>query len=386
MTFTSLALIVLVGLVGPLVSWRSAGRVPLVVGELLVGALLGASGIGALRADEPTFAFLGQVGFALVMFVAGSKVPMGDAALRSGVRRGGLRVGLVAAAALIVGPVVASVFDTGHGLLYAVILASSSAALILPVLSEAGKGARGSRHYASLVAQVAVADILCIIALPLVIGTDTARAVLGVAVVVAAATLMFLALRWAERSGWRRRVHRISEEHEFVIELRVALGLLFTLAALASSMEVTVMLAGFALGLVVAKVGEPRRVAKQMFAITEGFGGPLFFIWLGASLNLHDLLDHSSAIVLGLSLGGAALACHALGGVVGQPWSLAALTCAQLGVPVAAVTIAGRAGMLRPGEAAAILLGALITVAVTPIVSGRARAALAAVPAGPTNE
>ena len=38
------------------------------------------------------------------------------------------------------------------------------------------------------------------------------------------------------------------------------------------------------------------------------------------------------------------------------------LTAAQLGVPVAAATIGSESGLLRPGEAAALLLGALLTI------------------------
>ena len=54
------------------------------------------------------------------------------------------------------------------------------------------------------------------------------------------------------------------------------------MAALAVAVHVSLMLAGFVSGLAVAAVGEPRRVAKQLFAVTEGFFGPLFFVWLGA--------------------------------------------------------------------------------------------------------
>jgi hypothetical protein len=46
---------------------------------------------------------------------------------------------------------------------------------------------------------------------------------------------------------------------------------LFALAAPAVNTRVSIMLAGFALGLVIAVVGEPRRPARQLWGITEGF-------------------------------------------------------------------------------------------------------------------
>ena len=54
---------------------------------------------------------------------------------------------------------------------------------------------------------------------------------------------------------------------------------------------------------------------------------------------------------------------HLLTGLIGQPLALATLASAQLGVPVAAATIGAQAHILRPGEAAALLLGALTTIA-----------------------
>ncbi|MCB8808881.1 hypothetical protein LJD48_28460, partial [Escherichia coli] len=63
---------------------------------------------------------------------------------------------------------------------------------------------------------------------------------------------------------------------------------------------------------------------------------------------------------------------------LGMPLSLGALSAAQLGVPIAAATIGGQAGLLLPGEASALILGALLTVAVATIAGGRAAASFAA--------
>jgi len=160
-------------------------------------------------------------------------------------------------------------------------------------------------------------------------------------------------------------VHHVSEDRQFAVELRVSLALVFAMAALAVEVHVSLMLAGFVSGLAVAAVGEPRRVAKQLFAVTEGFLAPLFFVWLGASLQLGSLVDHPSMIVLGLCLGvGAALA-HLSAVLLRQPTPYALLASAQLGVPVAAATVGGQLHLLEPGEGAALVLGALIALAVT---------------------
>ena len=88
MNFAVLALICATALAGPLLSLQRFAKIPVVIGELLVGLLLGASGFNLVSAKDPTFSFVADMGFALVMFVAGSHVPLRDPALLSGAARG----------------------------------------------------------------------------------------------------------------------------------------------------------------------------------------------------------------------------------------------------------------------------------------------------------
>lgn len=202
------------------------------------------------------------------------------------------------------------------------------------------------------------------------------RAALGALLVLLASLAVSLFLSWAERTGRRRAVHEVSEERGLALELRLSLTLLFALAAIAQLVGVSVMLAGFGMGLALAGVGEPRRLAKQLFALTEGFFAPLFFVWLGASLDLRTVAAHPSLALLGVCLGAAAAAVHGLMALTRQPLSVAIATCAQLGVPVAAATLGRAQGILAPGEDAALLVGTVVTIAITAAMSaGVARAA-----------
>jgi Kef-type K+ transport system membrane component KefB len=370
-SFLDLAVVCAVALAGPVLASPRRWHLPVVLGELLAGVALGSSGFGVLDAQEPTFTFLGSCGFVLVMFVAGTHVPVRDPRLRTALGTGAARAALAGVVALALGFVVASLVDTSHPLLYAVLMASSSAAIVLPVVESLGLA---GRDLVELLPQVAIADSLCIVLLPLVIDRDhVGRAALGALAVLAAGAVLLGLLQWVEQKGLRSRVHDVSEERQFAIELRVSLALVFAMAALAVAVHVSLMLAGFVSGLAVAAVGEPRRVAKQLFAVTEGFFGPLFFVWLGATLQLRSLIDHPSMIVLGVCLGAGAAVAHLAAVVLRQPAAYAMLAGAQLGVPVAAATVGRQLHVLRPGEGAALVLGALVALAVT--VAGGALAA-----------
>src|SRR5215475_11378507 len=363
--FDTLALLAVIGMAGPLLASIPRFGIPVIIGELLAGLVVGRTGFGIVDHTDPTFTLLADIGFALVMFVVGTHVPMRDKTLRSQIPKALLRAVAVGAAAAVLGVVLAEVFGTGNAAVYAVLMASSSAALALPVIDSLGLQ---GPPVLSVTTQIAIADAASIVLLPLVINPGQApRAALGAVAVAGAAMVCYFLLRTGDRRGWRRRLHRYSHKHLLALELRLSLICLFTLCALAIATHVSIMLAGFALGLVISAIGEPRRLARQLFGITEGFFGPLFFVWLGASLEVRELGDHPALILLGLGLGVGAIAAHSAGRVFGQPLPLAVLSAAQSGVPVAAATLGTQQHLLAPGEPSALMLGALVTVTSTSV-------------------
>ncbi|TGD90054.1 cation:proton antiporter [Mycolicibacterium sp. CH28] len=352
---------------GPLLASVPGLRIPSVIGELAVGLLIGKTGLGLVDPADPTFSLLADIGFALVMFVVGTHVPIRDTTLRSSTPAAVLRAVLVGAVATGLGLGLASVFHTGHAAVYAVLMASSSAALALPVIQALGLE---GPQVLGVTAQIAIADATSIVLLPLVIDPDRAiTAAIGAVVIALCAVILFVALWFTDRRGLRKRLHRYSEANQFALELRISLIALFTLATLAAATHVSIMLAGFALGLAVKAAGEPRRLARQLFGITEGLFSPLFFVWLGASLQVRELAERPEFILLGIALGLGAVLAHLAGRLTGQPLALGALAAAQLGVPVAAATLGTQKHLLSAGEPSALMLGALLTIAVTSVAS-----------------
>jgi Kef-type K+ transport system membrane component KefB len=192
MTFGTLAVLVAAGLAGPLLAAARPGVVPVVVGEIAAGVALGAAGLGWIDPDEPVVDFLATMGFALLMFVAGTHVPLRDPGLR-----GALRAGTVAAtitAALATGTAIALAAWLGieAGVLV-LVLATSSAAIALPLLRE-----RRVTSEAALIALawVTIADVATIMALPVLLhGDGAARVAAGSLGVSALALVLWLAAR-----------------------------------------------------------------------------------------------------------------------------------------------------------------------------------------------
>lgn len=370
MGFSLLALLGLVALLGPLVNWPRHFSVPVVVGELAVGVILGVTGFGIFDSQDDTFDFMAQIGFGLVMFVAGTNVPTNRAQLGHGLAVGARNALLVGVAAAAVGGGIGRLFGTGHGLLYAVVLASSSASLVIPALGTTQlTGPKGTQ----MLVQIALADAAAIITLPLVLDPKRVvhAAVGSVAVIAAAAAYAFIG-RFSSKEETRLR--RVSKQHGYALEMRIVLIMLFAMSALAEKMGVSVMLAGFALGIAFSIDGEPKRLKKQMFALTEGFFAPIFYIWLGASIDLRQLFLHPEAIVLGVTLGLTGIIVHLVPALLKQPIPMAIATAGQLGVPVGAVALGQSEGLLTAWEAPALFLGALVTIVLVSLAVPRVAA------------
>ena len=101
--FGTLAVFVLAGLAGPLLGLSRRWFVPLVVGEILAGMLVGPEVIGAVDPHAPTISFLGEVGFAMLMLSVGMHLPLRDRRLRSSLGTGARLAGIVAVLAIPAG-------------------------------------------------------------------------------------------------------------------------------------------------------------------------------------------------------------------------------------------------------------------------------------------
>jgi Kef-type K+ transport system membrane component KefB len=362
-SFGQLTLIILAGLCGPLLSASRRVLVPVVVGELLAGVALGKTGAGLVKANDPTISFLGNIGFAMLMMVAGMHVPLRDRALVGSLGRGAVAVAASAALGLGGGLVIAHALGIGHPAVWAILMATGSAAIVLPALQEAGVG--GDRALLAM-AWATVADVATIVAVPLVLNPSKAvRAGLGALAVAAGAVAVLLIARFL---AGEKRVHALRAEsarRSWALDLRVALVALFALCALAQWVGTSILIAGFAAGLIVAVEGGPHRLSDQVSGVANGFLVPVFFVVLGASLNVRALVRSPSELELAGALILGMVAVHVLAGqLIRAPVWVALVVCAQLGVPAAVVKLGLAGRVLNAGQGAAIIVAALASLGI----------------------
>ncbi len=362
MVFGPLALILAAGLLGPLLASAPRFAPPVVVGQIFAGVAIGNSGLRWIDPSDQWLTGLAAVGFALLMFVVASHLPLRDGHLLSSLAAGTGATLTVIAISIAAGFALAATVGPARPAILAVLLITSSGAVALPVLQ-----ALGTPQRAALVATawIAIADVVSVLAVPVVLATGgLGRVVLGYVAVIALGTVLYLVANSIRHHSAVRRVRGLSASRGWGLDLRVSLVALFACAWLAMHFGTSILVAGFTIGVVVAALGEPRRVAQQLVGLGEGFLIPLFFVHLGAQLDLAALFRSPAAMQLAASLACAAIALHVAVALVWRlPLSYGLIASAQLGVPAAIVSIALPAHQLTAGEGAAIMAAALVTLA-----------------------
>ena len=360
MSFGPLAIVLAAGLVGPLLASLRRFGPPMIVGEIAAGVVIGRSGLTWVDPSDQLLTGLAAIGFALLMFVVGTHLPVRDRHLRSALGTGLAMTATVAALAVIAGMLLAPKVGLDRPAILAVLIATSSGAVALPVLQDLDRS-----DCATLVAMawVAIADVVTVLALPVVLATGRmGRVVVGGALVVLAGVTMLLLARFARDRPAIRRMRLLSAQRGWGLDLRVSLLALFTCAWLATRFGTSILIAGFAVGTVVALLGEPRRVAQQLVGIGEGFAIPLFFVHLGAQIDLRALLRSSQSLELAAAIAGAAIAIHLIAAIVWRlPIALGLVGSAQLGVPAAVVSIGLGTQQLTAAQGAAVMVALLVT-------------------------
>lgn len=120
------------------------------------------------------------------------------------------------------------------------------------------------------------------------------------------------------------------------------------------------LISGFAAGAVVALLGEPRRVAQQLIGLGKGFFMPIFFVALGARLDLGALVHAPRTLTLAAAVFGGSVVTHVVAARIWRlPLGAGLLSTAQLGVPSAIVSIGLVSHSLSAAQGSAIMAAVL---------------------------
>lgn len=277
-------------------------RLPLpgAVLQVIAGIIVGPSVLGWARIDPPV-QVLSSLGLGMLLFLAGLEIDVDR--LRGPLSRlAGMAFGVSAALGVFCAFLFWVAGQAGQPLLLAIILMSTSAGLLLPLLKDAGEG---TTEFGQLVMTgAAIAEIVPIMLLSLFFSAaskTTADQLVSLAIFLALLVLIGLALTRVRRLRGLDRLLDYLEERSGQLRVRAALTLALACGVLAYQFGFASILGAFAAGLLVHLIEVSGREPNQQFmAKLEGIGFgfliPIFFISVGVGFDLKNLLNHPTAL------------------------------------------------------------------------------------------
>ncbi|MCF8566171.1 cation:proton antiporter [Alicyclobacillus tolerans] len=381
---TSLALIV------PLVVSRIRSfRIPIVVGEILVGVIVGKSGFNIIVSSD-WLKFLEFFGLAYLMFISGLEIDL-RALLpnRELESKGFSRLFVSTPVFSLVTTALTFVMATGLSwwlflhhfikspLLVALIITTTSLTVVVPVLKE--YDLLGNPYGQLLLGAAVMADfatmLLISVAASLYQGGFSPSVLLVLVLIFILVLLYFVFRRFSGIVRLRSLAHGTAQ-----LGIRASLALMIVFIVLSQTLGVQVILGTFLAGVFVGLVNDRERsdVYHKLDAIGFGFLIPIFFIMIGVNFDIHSLLADPKALLLLPVLWVATYLFKAIPALLlrlAYPWRQtlagAALLTTQMSVTVAAAAVGRNIGAISPGVDTAIVLVAMLTSVVSPVLFGK---------------
>lgn len=384
LSFIPLLLVVGLALVVPFALARFK-RIPVVVGEIMAGILIGQSGLGFVHEDQ-VLVILSEIGFAFLMFLSGLEIDFSvllNPALVGGKKQlHPLWIAIISFAitfilAVLVGFVVVRNDLARDPWMMALILSTTSLGVVVPVLKE--REMTNSQLGQVILLASLLADFLTMFLITVYVALLSTGLTLEILLI----SILFVAFLIIYRLGiWQFRrpsVRRIIDELSGAtsqIKVRGSVALMMAFVVLAEFLGVELILGAFLAGAVISLISPPgdEELRHKLDAIGFGFFIPLFFIVVGVEFDLGALLSEPSALLLTPFLLIVAFLLKSISALIFKAvfsWreTLAAggLLSARLSLIIAASAIGLRMGIISEATNSDIILIAALTSILAPL-------------------
>jgi Kef-type K+ transport system membrane component KefB len=378
--YTNLLIVVTVGLFAPLaLGFFPRFRLPAIVLELVLGIVIGPSGLGWATADLPV-SILNLIGLAFLLFLSGMEIDVER--LRGRIfKLTAISFALSFSIAIALGLALKAGGFVRSPLFVAIVLAASSVSVIFPVLKDAN--VTGSSFGQLVLASASVAEFLAIILLSVFFSgngsTSTAGTLILVGVFGLVLALVGAAIAGVERSISLGRVVRRLQDTTAQIRVRAAFVLMIGFVALADQVGLETILGAFAAGVLLSLIDRDDATHPQFRLKLEaaGFGifVPVFFVTSGLRFNLNALFTSPSTVarvplfllaiylarglpaIVYVRLLGRSRA--AIAGVLQATSLTVIVAAAQIGLQLGVISQASDAGLIAAGLLSVIISPAL---------------------------
>lgn len=266
-------------------------RQPALLGYLVAGFIIGPSGLGLLN-DVQQIEELAEIGVAFLLFALGVEFSLAELrrVQKIAVQGSLLQMGLTTLLVLAISTLTGWVTSPLQGIFLGFVLALSSTAVVLKILTE--RGETGALHGQLMLALLIAQDLALGLMLAFLPALDQPEAFFSVFL---AATLKFvLFLAGAIAIGrwfvpWLMRTVAATESQELFLLTIIALCL--GIAWITATLGLSIEMGAFVAGLMVAEVDYSEQALGRVLPLRDTFAS-LFFASVGMLINPQLLLDN----------------------------------------------------------------------------------------------
>ncbi len=390
-SFVPLLIVVLLAFIVPVLlgRFRKLG-IPVVVGEILAGMLLGKSGFNLIREDH-VLSILSILGFSLLMFLSGLEIDFTslfdvNTKKRSGILArilsnplifGLILFVLTLGGAFITGLIVHRLDLVSEPWIITLVLSTTSLGVVVPVLKE--HGLSGNPFGQRILSAALIADFVSILAISIYVLLRSQGLTLEILLILVLFAVFVAVHRLTALFQKHLPTEKILERlasPTSQIKLRGAIALALVFIALADSLGIENILGAFLAGVILslASSGSTSALRHKLDGIGYGFFIPIFFVMVGVRFDLPALLESREAVILVPFMVLAAYLIKLIPSMLfrvffswRETFSAGFILSSRLSLIIAASAIGLELGVISPSLNSSIILVAIITCTFSPI-------------------
>ncbi|MDA7026118.1 monovalent cation:proton antiporter family protein [Bacillus sp. CLL-7-23] len=381
---SSLVVVLIIAFLTPILLHRLKLGIPVVVAEIIMGLFIGKSGLNLVTAHDTWLETLSMLGFIFLMFLSGLEIDF--SAFEKGKKKQTLQNGKTAphtfktalivftgifilSLALSYGFVWAGFID--NAFLMTLIISTISLGVVVPTLKEERLMKTNIGQIILLVAVIADLATMILLAVFASIYSDESNNMWLLIILFAAGVVLYLFGRVFKH----RSFVEVLSKGTIQIGTRAIFTLIIVLVALSESLGAENILGAFLAGVLVSLLSPNKELVQQLDSFGYGFLIPIFFVMTGVKLDIWSLFENPKILVMIPLLFVALLLSKTVPALVLCKWydfkkvlASGFLLTSTLSLVIAATTIGERIGIIDAKMSGALILVAVITCIITPVV------------------
>ncbi|OPX02458.1 monovalent cation:proton antiporter family protein [Bacillus altitudinis] len=380
---SSLVVVIIVAFFTPILLHRFKLTIPVVVAEIIMGLIIGKSGLQLVVEHDAWLDTLSMLGFIFLMFLSGLEIDFSSFESKKKARElpNGLKEPNTFKTATII---FVGVFCMSFILSYAFVLAgfiqnaflmtliisTISLGVVVPTLKEEKLMQTNIGQIILLVA--VIADLVTMILLAVfssIYGDGTGNMWL-LLLLFAAGILLYLFGRVFKTKS----IFQSMSKGTVQIGTRAIFTLIIVLVALSESLGAENILGAFLAGVLVSLLSPNKELVQQLDSFGYGFLIPIFFVMVGVDLNIWSLFKDPTIMIMIPLLFIALLLSKLVPILYLKKWydmkkviGSGFLLTSTLSLVIAAATIGERLGVIDHKMSGALILVAVLTSVLTPV-------------------